>query len=393
MSIEKTIKKVLKEQMEQVVRIDASDFKDLLNYVNGDVAAMMKLPDYRNKQVVIAGDLDLSGNQNIKNLNLISKIDGKLNIANSSVDVFDDEKANAVYDYSSLRYRIKKQKELDRKYQELNVLRVNNEWDIQNGDEISYETEALFEYIKDTEGLVSEDEDKYFIYPMKYSHYGGKMYQWLGDDGFEQEFVVYDKDNIYDSCVDAIESRIDELGFDAFNQWVWESNLDRDEVLHFLREYITEVVYDAPEDWGVSKVLTNQQYKYIEIYESKIQKLNQKLKTDTSLTDEQKQQIGGEIVDAQDLIDDIRENPEGDYDEDQIEEAIDNWVEDNEDNFINLFKEMGMDPKNIVDYADTKGIIDTIIQEDSYGNILGSYDGDYEEIDVENETYIVFRYN
>jgi hypothetical protein len=31
--------------------------------------------------------------------------------------------------------------------------------------------------------------------------------------------------------------------------------------------------------------------------------------------------------------------------------------------------------------------------EDGYGTILGSYDGDYEEIDVENETYIVFRYN
>ena len=84
----------------------------------------------------------------------------------------------------------------------------------------------------------------------------------------------------------------------------------------------------------VSRVLTNQQYEYIRIYESKIQKLNEKLKTDTSLTDEQKQQIGSEIVDAQDLIDDIRENPEGDYDEDQIEGEIENWTRDNEDNFI-----------------------------------------------------------
>lgn len=393
MSIEKTIKKVLKEELEQVVRIDASDFKDLLNYVNGDVAVMMKLPDYRNKQVVIVGNLDLSGNQNIKNLNLISKIEGKLNIASSSVDVFDDEKANGVYDYNSLRYRIKKQKELDKKYQELNVLRANDEWDVQNGDEISYETEALFEYIEDTEGLVSEDEDKYFIYPMNYTHYGGKMYQWLGEDGFEQEYVVYDKDKIYDSCVEAIESRIDELGYEAFSDWVWEDNLDRDEVLHFLREYISEVVYDQPEDWGISKVLTNQQYQYIRIYESKIQKLNEKLKSDTSLTDEQKQQIGSEIVDAQDLIDDIRENPEGDYDEDLIEKAIYYWAEDNEDNFIQLFTDMGMDSKDIVNYADTKGIIDTVMGEDGYGTILGSYDGDYEEIDVENETYIVFRYN
>ena len=393
MSIEKTIKKVLKEELEQVARIDAGDFKDLLNYVNGDVAVMMKLPDYRNKQVVIVGNLDLSGNQEIKNLDLISKVEGKLNISNTSVDIFDDEKADGVYDYNSLRYRIKKQKELDKKYNELNVLRANNEWDIQNGDEISLETEALYEYIKDTEDLVSEDEDKYFLYPLKYSHYGGHMYLWLGDDGFEQEYVVYDKDKIYESCAEAIESRIDEIGYDAFNQWVWEDNLDRDEVLHFLREYINEVVYDAPEDWGVSKVLTNQQYKYIEIYESKIQKLNEKLKTDTSLTDEQKQQIGSEIVDAQDLIDDIRENPEGDYDEDQIEEAIDSWADDNEDNFIQLITDMGMDSKDIVNYVDTKGIIDTVMAEDGYGTILGSYDSEYEEIDVENETYIVFRYN
>ena len=393
MSIEKTIKKVLKEELEQVARIDAGDFKDLLNYVNSDVAVMMKLPDYRNKQVVIVGNLDLSGNQEIKNLDLISKVEGKLNISNTSVDIFDDEKADGVYDYNSLRYRIKKQKELDKKYNELNVLRANNEWDIQNGDEISLETEALYEYIKDTEDLVSEDEDKYFLYPLKYSHYGGHMYLWLGDDGFEQEYVVYDKDKIYESCAEAIESRIDEIGYDAFNQWVWEDNLDRDEVLNFLREYINEVVYDAPEDWGISKVLTNQQYKYIEIYESKIQKLNEKLKTDTSLTDEQKQQIGSEIVDAQDLIDDIRENPEGDYDEDQIEEAIDSWADDNEDNFIQLFKDMGGNSKDIVFYTDTKGIINTVMAEDGYGTILGSYDSEYEEIDVENETYIVFRFN
>ena len=54
---------------------------------------------------------------------------------------------------------------------------------------------------------------------------------------------------------------------------------------------------------------------------------------------------------------------------------------------------MGMDSKHIVNYADTKGIIDTVMSQDGYGSILGSYDGDYEEIDVENETYIVFRYN
>jgi hypothetical protein len=398
MSIEKIIKKLLKEESEQVARISADDFKDILNYVNNDVASILRLPQYKNKDIIIDGDLDLSGNKQIQNLNLISKIEGRLNISNSSVDVFDDEKAQGVYDYNSKRYHNKRTKELFAKYEKLAVLRSNDEWSVQNGKEISYETEALYEYLDVNEMLVStdedgEDEDKYNIYPMGYKHYGGNMYQWLGNEGFEQEYVVYNEDKIHESCVEAIESRIDELGYEAFNQWVWESNLDHDEVLQFLREYISDVVYDDPENWGVSKVLTNQQYKYIEIYESKIQKLNQKLKTDTSLTDEQKQQLGSEIVDAQDLIDDIRENPEGDYDEDQIEGEIENWTRDNEDNFIQLYTDTGMNPKDIINYVDTKGIVDTVMAEDGYGTILGSYDGDYEEIDVENETYIVFRYN
>jgi hypothetical protein len=398
MSIEKIIKKLLKEESEQVARISADDFKDILNYVNNDVASIIRLPQYKNKDIIIAGDLDLSGNRQIQNLNLVSKIEGKLNIANSSVDVFDDEKAESVYDYNSKRYHDKRTKILFNKLNELNVLRSNDEWDIQNGKLISYETEALYEYLDENEMTVStnedgEVEDKYYIYPMKYSHYGGHMYQWLGSEGFEQEYVVYDKDKIYESCTEAIESRIDEIGYDAFNDWVWEDNLDSDEVLDFLREYINEVVYDDPEDWGVSRVLTNQQYKYIEIYESKIQKLNQKLKTDTSLTDEQKQQIGSEIVDAQDLIDDIRENPEGDYDEDQIEEAVKNWANDNEDYFLQILQDTGMGKELIVNYVDTKGIIDTVMSEDGYGSILGSYDGEYEEIEVNDETFIVFRYN
>ncbi len=48
--------------------------------------------------------MDLSNNEEIKNLNVISKIEGNLNIQHSSVDVFDDNKARSVSDYGSERY-------------------------------------------------------------------------------------------------------------------------------------------------------------------------------------------------------------------------------------------------------------------------------------------------
>ena len=71
MSIEKIIKKLLKEESEQVARISADDFKDILNYVNNDVASIIRLPQYKNKDIIIAGDLDLSGNQQIQLMDYI----------------------------------------------------------------------------------------------------------------------------------------------------------------------------------------------------------------------------------------------------------------------------------------------------------------------------------
>jgi len=381
MSLNQIIKKVIKEQTENVVILTPEEFKENLVYFNSDVALLKRY--YKNKDIIIKGNLDLSSNKEIKNLNVISKIEGNLNIQHSSVDVFDDNKARSVSDYASERYRIKKREILRQKIEYLDELRKKDAWNIQNGEEISYQTEALYKYLDENgdisyydDGVNEEEvvEDKYFIYPEKYGHYGGKTYTWLGDDKHESEYIVYNEDKIEYAASEAIQSRIDELGYEAFSDWLWEDNLDNDAVRHFLKEYISESVYDDPENWGLEK------------------QLSQKLRSE-DLDSETTKELYSEMEDIYTIIEDIKENPEGGYDEEDIESVIDSYVDDNEDNFIGFLRDQGFDNEEILNFVDIEAIKDYIIRNDSWGDIIGSYDGSEEEYNINGHIYIVMRYN
>jgi hypothetical protein len=399
MSLNSIIKRVIKEQTENVVILTPEEFKENLAYFNNDVALLKKY--YKNKDIIIKGNLDLSYNKEIKNLNVISKIEGNLNIQGSAVDVFDDNKALGVSDYGSERYLIKKREILRQKFEYLDELRKKDAWSIQNGKEVSYQTEALYKYLDENGAIsyyddgVSEEEvveDKYFIYPEKYGHYGGKMYTWLGDDRHESEYIVYNEDEIEVAAKEAIQSRIDELGYDAFSDWLWEDNLDKDAIRHYLREYYSEMVYEEPESWGIEKELSDQQEKIVTIYRQKIEKLSQKLRSE-DLDSESTKELNSEMEDIYAIIEDIRENPEGGYDEDEIERAIEHYIDEYVDDFPGFLREMGFDKDEIMNFVDVDGVMDYIIRNDSWGDIIGSYDGGEEEYNINGHIYIVMRFN
>jgi len=399
MSLNSIIKRVIKEQTENVVILTPEEFKENLAYFNNDVALLKRY--YKNKDIIIKGNLDLSYNKKIKNLNVISKIEGNLNIQGSSVDLFDDNKARSVSDYGSERYLIKKREILRQKFEYLDELRKKDAWDIQNGKEVSYQTEALYKYLDENGAIsyyddgVSEEEvveDKYFIYPEKYSHYGGRMFTWLGDDKHESEYIVYNEDKIEYAASEAIQSRIDELGYEAFSDWLWEDNLDNEAVRRFLSEYISESVYDDPENWGLEKQLSDNQEKIITVYKQKIEKLSQKLRSE-DLDSESTKELNSEMEDIYAIIEDIRENPEGGYDEDEIERAIEHYIDEYVDDFPGFLREMGFDKDEIMNFVDVDGVMDYIIRNDSWGDIIGSYDGGEEEYNINGHIYIVMRFN
>jgi hypothetical protein len=393
MSLNSLIKKIIKEETEEWVDVSPEEYKELLDYVNGDGSIIKRLPDYNGKKIRITGELNLRGKENVTNIDSVDLVQGDLNIGYTKIPFFDKNKViGRLHYYGSEMERLEKQKIHQERIAYQNELREEGDWDVENNDKESNETEAIFDYLKER-GVVEEGEDKYFLFNTNYKHYGNSsMYLWLGSKNFESDYVVYEGDKIYDAAKENLESRIEESGFDTFREWVWENHIDERYVRDYLYEDYSEYVRQSPEDWDINKELTEQQKRYLEIHQANIDRLNQKLE-DGGLTDEEKDEIESDIYDYEQLIEDIKENPEGDYDEESIEEAIENMVDDNVDNIFSLLRDRGYDGHALLDFVDVDAAIDYVIRTDGYGNSLNSYDGTEDSYTINGEEYYVMRYN
>jgi hypothetical protein len=399
MNLKNIIRRVLKEQDEEWVNIDPEYYIDLLKYVNGDGALIKRFPQYRGKKIRITGDLRLN-NVDVTNIDSVDYVDGILDLGSSEVSYFDKNKVKGSFNYyNSKMYRLERAKILKKKLESLDQYRQEGEWDVTNNDEESNETEALYKHLR-SKGFVSKyennegeeiKEDKYFIYKTKYRHYGNtSMYEWLGKDNFESEWIVIPDDRIKYAAIEYLEQRIDEMGYESFSEWVWENNLNEQQINDWLYDFYEDGVRDDPESYGIEKDLTSEQERYVEIYEEKINRLTKKLNPE-DITEEEYDEIEAEIIDIENLIQEIKENPEGDFNEDLIGDAIQAQVDDSASDFPRFLKDMGFDPNFILDFVDIDGVCEDIIRSDGYGDILNSYDGDDDTYKVNDKWYHVMR--
>jgi hypothetical protein len=393
MSLNSLIKKIIKEETEEWVDISPEEYRELLDYVNGDGAFIKRLPDYNGKKIRITGELNLRGKENVTNIDSVDLVQGDLDIGYTKIPFFDKNKVRGrLHYYGSEMEKLEKQKIHQERIAYQNELREEGDWDVENNDKESNETEAIFDYLKER-GVVEEGEDKYFLFNTNYKHYGNSsMYLWLGSKNFESEYVVYEGDKIYDAAKENLESRIEESGFDTFREWVWENHIDERYTRDYLYEDYSEYVRESPEDWNITKEFTKQQKQYLEIHQANIDRLNQKLE-DGGLTDEEQEEIESDIYDYEQLIEDIKENPEGDYDEQEIEDTIEGMVDDNVDNIFSLLRDRGYDGHALLDFVDVDAAIDYVIRTDGYGDTLNSYDGMEDSYTINGEEYYVMRYN
>lgn len=399
MSLKNIIKKVLKEQSEEWVDITPDDYIDLLKYVNGDGSLIKRLPDYRGKKIRIVGDLYLHRADWVSNIDSVDYVEGDLNIESSNISNFEKSKVRGNFRYhQSKMYEIERQKILKQKLEHQEELRQEGAWDVGNENDDSEETEAIYEYLME-KGIPQKGEDeetiedKYFLYKENWRHYGNSnMYTWLGGDKFESEYVVYRDDKIHTAAMESLQGLIEEVGYDAFREWVWENNINEDEVRNFLYNEYEDVVRESPEDYGIGKLLSSQQEKYIEIYEQKIDRLNSRLENE-DLTEEQTEEIEDEISNIEGIVEDIKENPEGEFDEEEIESAIESYVDDYSDSFPAYLKDRGFPKDYILEFIDIDGVCEDIISSDGYGQVLNGYDSSDDEYKVNGTWYHVMRHN
>jgi hypothetical protein len=392
MKMSKIVEGLIIEQElnDEWVKMSPDEYVDLLDLVNGIGSRIKNIKGYKGKKIYITGNLRIpSTGIKITDIDSIDYVNGNLDIRDTDIKYFDKNKVEGNFSYyGSEMWDIERKQANQKKLAELDELRREDEWNINNGEDISIRTSLLFNKLQN-DGTVEEGEDKYFLYP-ELRERQRQAFEWLGEDKFESTYTVYTEEEADLAAIQYVEELLDELGFTAFSSWVFENNIDEDETEGFLYEYYTDVVYESPGDWGVPLELSDDQKKYLEITQKRIDKLQESL-NQPNITEEEKQKIKKDIFDFEAIIDDIKENPEGDeYDEDQIDEVVKSFVDENKDRILDFLDELGMDDEFKMNFIDKKGAAEDVINSDGYG-VLSFYDGEVDEEYYDGETYYIVR--
>lgn len=402
MSLKKFFKNYILEQDDNLVSISPQDYLELLDDVGGIAERISRLKPYRGKGIVITGDLNLSKYKNVGPLTGVVRVMGRLDISHTNVPNLNGITVDRyISDYGSSMWKVKMQAELNEKLAELDEKRQEGEWAVENGDDDSERTEALYEYleqngevdmVEDEEGN-EVPEDKYYIYPSGRATYGyGTQYEWLGgDNGFNPNtYDVYTEEEADDAAKVAVQNMLDDMGMEAFSEWVFEDALDTQSWGSWLEDFYDDIVRNDPENYDIPLELTQQQMRQVQQLQTTLDSLNKRLENE-DLPDDQYEAIELKIEGLEETIQEIKDDPQGGYDESLIENEINDRVNEYEDDIKGFIGHYGYDKNFIMDFIDTDDIVNTVISSDGYGSILNSYDGDYDTFNIHGTEYYVMR--
>ena len=399
MSIKHFVKNFIVENDEDIIKMTPDEYLEVLDDVGGIAERVYRV--YK-KPIIVTGDLNVSKYKNVGPLTGLQRVMGRLDVSHTNVPNLDGITVDRyISDYGSSMWKIKMQRELNEKLAELDEKRQEGEWAVENGDDDSERTEALYEYLEqngDVDMVEDEEgnevpEDKYYIYPSGNATYGyGRQYEWLGGgNGFNPNtYDVYTEDEADDAAKYAVERMLDEMGIEAFSEWVFDDALDKQSWISWLEDFYDDIVRDDPENYDIPLELTQQQTRQVQQLQATLDSLNKRLETE-DLPDDQYEQIETQIEDLEEYIQNIKDDPQGGYDESAIENEINDRVSEYEDDIKGFISMYGYDKDFIMDFIDTDKIVNTVISSDGYGSILNSYDGDYDTFNIHGTEYYVMR--
>ena len=211
-------------------------------------------------------------------------------------------------------------------------------------------------------------------------------------------YAVGDDDEMKESCEEAIESLIDDIGYEGFNAGFARDYLDEEAIADYAEDVYDSDVRDNPESYfdESDRMLSNEQ-------EEKIEILNRRIEYNTETIKKLEEQMDGENDDLiQEKVDelnelseeyssdieDIEEDPEGDFPEDMIDEKVEDLVSNVKNDPESFMSDFGL---SLSDYVDKDAFIQGVIDADGYGHTINSYDGNADEIYVNDTLFYVMR--
>jgi hypothetical protein len=248
-----------------------------------------------------------------------------------------------------------------------------------------------------------------------------------GDYYDMKRFYVIDTDNIdttdifavgteyqtQSSAEQSVRDLLADVGVEAFNSGFVSNHVDEDGVKGYVSEFFNYDVWDNPDaylDETEDRLLSDKQESWIydlnekiKIFFNKIQEVRDEL--DGIDMDEEPEKyeeleqlisdIEDEIYETENEIDEIKENPEGDWDEEKIEQVIEDKVNhytDNPEDFVSEY--YGTDYNQWIienNLVNIDSLIEAAIESDGFGHTLNGNNGTADEIYRNDETYYILQ--
>lgn len=213
----------------------------------------------------------------------------------------------------------------------------------------------------------------------------------------DRRYAVGTDSEMKSSAYDYVDNLIDDIGYEGFNKSFVQNYIDSDAVADEAERIYDDDVRDNPEVYldESDRQLSDEQVEEIEILKMKIQKNKNFIESLEQESDDEDESISEKIEEFNELnqeyedeIETIENDPQGEFPDDLIEDKVQELVSEVRRNPEWFLSEFGLDWKDFIDKDD---FIDGVIDEDGYGHTLNSYDGNADEVYVQNELFYVMR--
>ena len=268
--------------------------------------------------------------------------------------------------------------------------RLDNEENANEDTDLVSDIEVLEDEITELKRL----KDVYDILPV-----GDYVLKEFTTTDFQGRWKVGDSDDTEREAIRYVKDLIGDMGYEGFNESFVTEHFDEDSYKFYLKEFFEEDVYNSPESYldDSDRELSRGQVARITELKEIIQGLEferDSLDGEDEEYESEYERLNDEITILQEEIQEIEDDPDGDYDSDKLDDVVESRVSDykyDAKDFHSTF--FGDDFKQwVVDngFINEDDFAQAVVDSDGYGATLNNYDGSEDSISFEGETYYIF---
>lgn len=328
--------------------------------------------------------------------NMLSAINNYLQTQfGEQIEIFSD-KNRAELERRRLE-RLEIQRRNAQKIRDAEERRVNGEWNL-DGDcpEIGLKAHALFYYLVRYHGAGDIEMDVYNLVPDG-EHLLCTRFEVIDVEEFvNKSYFVGTEDEAYDSAYEHVVGLISDIGYEGFTGMDLTDYISEQNLRHFIKEMYEDHFYSYPEDYFSPEEMelsAYQENRLEQIDNELLQFRNQynELEKNEQANEEELQDLMISISELEDEKNEILENPDGGISDEKIQGLLNDYYLDAKHDIKFFLENAGLGTASLDSLIDEKDFIHDVIDLDGYGVSLATYDGEAEQIKVQNQYFWVGR--